>query len=102
MIIRMLALAKPPPNLQFFCNITTEIFSEIKYDSYISELIKNKWIQAEDSIDNLERQVCDFFGVSSLDEILQLNINFRCSEYREPEATSRIAWVKRVENTVTR
>jgi hypothetical protein len=42
-LIRMLALAKPPPNLQFFCNIkamtvhykTTEIFSEIKYDSYI-------------------------------------------------------------------
>lgn len=64
----------------------------------ISELIKNKWIQAADSIDDLERQVCDFFGVSSLDETLQLDVNFRCSEHREPEATSRIAWVKRVEN----
>ncbi|MHC5719734.1 MAG: HigA family addiction module antitoxin, partial [Nostoc sp.] len=61
-------------------------------------VIKNKWIPAADSIDNLERQVCDFFGVYSLDEILQLNVNFRCSEYREPEATSRITWVKRVEN----
>ncbi|PHM09936.1 hypothetical protein CK516_11555 [Nostoc sp. 'Peltigera malacea cyanobiont' DB3992] len=38
----MLGYAKPPPTLQFFCNIkamtvhykTTEIFSEIKYDSY--------------------------------------------------------------------
>ncbi|MBC1241491.1 HigA family addiction module antitoxin [Nostoc sp. 2RC] len=64
----------------------------------ISELIKNKWIQAADSIDELERQVCDFFGVSSLDETHQLDVNFRCSEYRQPEITSRIAWIKRVEN----
>ncbi|MBC6430020.1 HigA family addiction module antidote protein [Nostoc sp. HG1] len=64
----------------------------------ISELIKNQWIQAADSIDDLERQVCNFFGVSSLDETLQLDVNFRCSEHREPEETSRIAWVKRVEN----
>ncbi|MEH2271902.1 MAG: HigA family addiction module antitoxin [Nostoc sp.] len=64
----------------------------------ISELIKNKWIQAANSIDDLEQQVCDFFGISSLDETLQLDVNFRCSEHREPEETSRIAWVKRVEN----
>lgn len=64
----------------------------------ISELIKNKWIQATDSIDDLERQICNFFGISSLDETLQLAVNFRCSEHREPEETSRITWVKRVEN----
>ncbi|MHC5829519.1 MAG: HigA family addiction module antitoxin, partial [Nostoc sp.] len=27
----------------------------------------------------------------------QLAVNFRCSEHREPEEISRIAWVKRVE-----
>jgi HTH-type transcriptional regulator / antitoxin HigA len=63
----------------------------------ISELIKNKWIQATDSIDELEQEVCNYLGISSLDEIPQLAVNFRCSEHREPEETSQIAWVKRVE-----
>ncbi|MFN6471059.1 MAG: HigA family addiction module antitoxin [Nostoc sp. SerVER01] len=63
----------------------------------ISELIKNRWIQATDSIDELEQQVCNYLGISSLNETPQLAVNFRCSEYREPEETSRIAWVKRVE-----
>ncbi|MHC5934570.1 hypothetical protein [Nostoc sp.] len=63
--IRMLGYAKPPtplattretratqwlPNRQFFCNIkamtvhnkTTEIFSEIKYDSYITNEVSNQ------------------------------------------------------------
>lgn len=64
----------------------------------ISELIKNGWIKAADSINELEQQVCNFFGISSLDETPKLDVNFRCSEHREPEETSRIAWVKRVEN----
>ncbi|MBN3927293.1 HigA family addiction module antitoxin [Nostoc sp. NMS4] len=63
----------------------------------ISELIKNRWIQATDSIDELEQQVCNYLGISSLNEIPQLAVNFRCSEHREPEEISRIAWVKRVE-----
>lgn len=64
----------------------------------ISELIKNGWIQATDSIDDLEQQVCNFFGISSLNETPLLDVNFRCSQHREPEETSRMAWVKRVEN----
>lgn len=64
----------------------------------ISELIKNGWIQGTNSIDELEQQVCNFFGISSLDETPKLDVNFRCSEHREPEEISRIAWVKRVEN----
>ena len=63
----------------------------------ISELIKNGWIQAADSIDKLEQQVCNYLGISSLDETSQLAISFRCSEHRQPEETSRIAWIKRVE-----
>jgi HTH-type transcriptional regulator / antitoxin HigA len=64
----------------------------------ISELIKNGWIKKADSIDDLEQQVCRFLCIPSLDEIPQLDVNFRCSEHREPEDISRIAWVKRVEN----
>jgi len=64
----------------------------------MSELIKKGWIQKTNSIDSLEQQVCNFFGIDSLDEIPKLYINFRCSEYRKPEDISRIAWVKRVEN----
>jgi HTH-type transcriptional regulator/antitoxin HigA len=64
----------------------------------IPELIKNGWIKATDSIDNLEQQVCNFYGISCLNETPQLDVNFRCSQNREPEAISRIAWVKRVEN----
>jgi HTH-type transcriptional regulator/antitoxin HigA len=63
----------------------------------ISELIKNGWIQATDSIDELEQQICNYLGISSSNETPQLAVNFRCSEYREPEEISRIAWVKRVE-----
>jgi HTH-type transcriptional regulator / antitoxin HigA len=64
----------------------------------ISELIKRGWIQSTNSIDELEKQVCNFFGISSVNETPQLGVNFRCSQHREPEETSRIAWVKRVEN----
>ncbi len=64
----------------------------------ISELIKNGWIQETNSIDNLEQQVCNFFGISYLDETPKLNVNFRCTEHQQPEEISRIAWVKRVEN----
>ncbi|WP_017319061.1 HigA family addiction module antitoxin [Mastigocladopsis repens] len=64
----------------------------------INELIKNKWIQESDSIDKLEQQVCHFFGISTLDESLQLAVNFRCAEHRDPVVTSRMAWIKRIEN----
>lgn len=64
----------------------------------ISELIKNQWIQKTDSIDELEQQVCNFLGITSLDESPQLAVNFRCTQHREPEEISRLAWVKRVEN----
>jgi HTH-type transcriptional regulator/antitoxin HigA len=32
----------------------------------ISELIKRGWIQSTNSIDELEKQVCNFFGISSV------------------------------------
>ncbi|HLO86110.1 MAG TPA: HigA family addiction module antitoxin [Nostocaceae cyanobacterium] len=64
----------------------------------MAELIKNKWIQQTDSIDKLEQQICNFFGISSLEEVPKLAVKFRCSQHRKPEEISQIAWVKRVEN----
>jgi len=64
----------------------------------VSELIKHQWIKKTESLDDLEQQVCQFFGISSLDETPQLAVNFRCAEHRDPVVTSRMAWVKRVEN----
>jgi HTH-type transcriptional regulator/antitoxin HigA len=64
----------------------------------ISELIKYQWIKTTESLDDLEQQVCKFFGISSLDETPQLAINFRCAQHRDPVVTAQMAWVKRVEN----
>ncbi|WP_019498567.1 HigA family addiction module antitoxin [Pseudanabaena sp. PCC 6802] len=64
----------------------------------ISELIKRDWIQATDSLDDLERQVCKFFGIDSIDRPPKLAINFRCSQERSPEAIAQLAWAKQVEN----
>lgn len=64
----------------------------------ISELIKRGWIQASDSTEELEKKVCDFFGIESIEEPPKLAINFRCSQERDPETIARLAWAKQVEN----
>jgi HTH-type transcriptional regulator / antitoxin HigA len=66
----------------------------------ISELTKRGWIQAADSIEELERNVCEFFGIDAIDTPPRLAINFRCSQERNPESTAQLAWVKQVENLV--
>lgn len=64
----------------------------------IAELTKRGWILATNSIEELEKSVCDFFGIASIEEPPQLAVNFRCSQERNPEAIAQVAWVKRVEN----
>lgn len=64
----------------------------------MSELMKRGWIQATDSIEELEERVCDFFDIASIDEQPRLTINFRCSQERNPESIAQLAWAKRVEN----
>jgi HTH-type transcriptional regulator / antitoxin HigA len=64
----------------------------------ISELIKRGWLQATDNLDELERQVCNFFGIDSIAQPPKLAINFRCAQERDPEAIAQLAWVKQVEN----
>ncbi len=64
----------------------------------ISELIKRGWLQATDNLDELERQVCNFFGINSIAQPPKLAINFRCAQERDPEAIAQLAWAKQVEN----
>jgi HTH-type transcriptional regulator / antitoxin HigA len=67
----------------------------------ISELVKRGWIPATDSLEKLESQVCDFFGIDSIDEPPKLAINFRCAQERSPEEIAQLAWAKRVERVVS-
>jgi HTH-type transcriptional regulator/antitoxin HigA len=64
----------------------------------ISELVKRGWIKASDSIEELEREVCSFLEIESLDQQPQLAVSFRHTQTREPEARAQIAWAKRVEH----
>jgi HTH-type transcriptional regulator / antitoxin HigA len=65
----------------------------------ISELVKRGWIPETSSIRELEEQVCDFFGIASVDESPKLAISLRCSTDRSPEEKAQVAWVKQVERT---
>ncbi len=64
----------------------------------ISDLIKRGWIQATDNIGELESRVCDFFGISAIDESPKLAISFRCAQERNPETIAQLSWAKQVEN----
>jgi HTH-type transcriptional regulator/antitoxin HigA len=66
----------------------------------VNELVKRGWIQASDSVDDLERQVCAFLGIASLAEQPCLAVNFRQGQAATPETAAEIAWVKRVERLV--
>lgn len=63
----------------------------------VAELLRRSWISTTTDLDVLEQAVCNFFGITSLDETPQLSVAFRHSEGREPEVTAKIAWVRRVE-----
>ncbi len=64
----------------------------------VSEIIRRGWIQSSDSIEELEKNVCQFLGIKSPNETPKLAANLRCSPEQEPEINARIAWAKRVEN----
>jgi len=66
----------------------------------VAELIKRGWIQASDSLDDLEREVCDFLGIANLEDQPCLAVNFRQSQTYDPEVAAEVAWVKRVERLV--
>ena len=64
----------------------------------ISEMMNNGWIPETDSVDTLERHLCVFLGIDSLDQHPQMAVNLRQTADREPELAAQIVWVKRVEN----
>jgi HTH-type transcriptional regulator / antitoxin HigA len=64
----------------------------------IAEMAKRRWINLEDSIDGLEKQVFTFFGIDSIEATPQFQINFRCNREKTPETIAQLAWVKRVES----
>ena len=64
----------------------------------VTELLKRHWITAADSIEELEKQVCDFLEIASLDEHPSLAANFRQAGQREAEATALVAWIQRVKH----
>jgi HTH-type transcriptional regulator / antitoxin HigA len=72
----------------------------------IRELIKRKWLGIKDlqDLDQLERQICAFAGVHSVDEMPKLAANFKgsSSTTRTPEVRGQNAWLLRVRNLASR
>jgi HTH-type transcriptional regulator / antitoxin HigA len=64
----------------------------------IAEMAKRGWINLEDSIDGLERQLFTFFEIDSLEAMPSFQSNFRCSREKTPATISQLAWLKRVES----
>ncbi|MDO8691265.1 MAG: HigA family addiction module antitoxin [Dehalococcoidia bacterium] len=64
----------------------------------VSELLRRSWIGKPSSPEDLERGVCAFLGISSLDETPKVAASFRHAEERGPQLNAQIAWVKRVEH----
>jgi HTH-type transcriptional regulator / antitoxin HigA len=71
--------------------------SELYLRVPVSELMKLGWIKATDRIEELEREVFSFLGVSSLEGQPRLAVNFRHADFKEPEYFARLAWIRRVE-----
>jgi HTH-type transcriptional regulator/antitoxin HigA len=64
----------------------------------VSELIRRLWIRPTEVVDELEREVCTFLEIDSLDQEPQMVASFRHTPTREPELNAQIAWVQRVKH----
>ena len=65
----------------------------------IREITRNGWLKATTDTDELERELCSFFEINSIDESPAIAVNFRQThlETHNPETRSQIAWVMRVQ-----
>jgi len=68
----------------------------------VPELIKRGWIKAVVLIEELEREVFTFLGISSLEDQPQIAVNFRHSKVREPEYFAKLAWIRRVQQLASK
>ncbi|GAP97804.1 HigA family addiction module antitoxin [Leptolyngbya sp. NIES-2104] len=91
-------------NYQLFLARQTQVEKPIARKSKIynrapvSEMTKLGWLQETKLIDELEQQVCTFYGISNIDETPQVAMGMRRSEQRQPKISAQTAWAKRVEN----
>lgn len=66
----------------------------------LTEIQKRGWIVCGDSLEEMERAVCNFLGIAKPTEVPRLAVNFRQSGIGGPEVAAEMAWVKRVEHLV--
>lgn len=64
----------------------------------IREITKRSWIRKTSNLDELEREVCIFLGISSPNDPVLIPVSFRYSEVHEPDVNAQNAWIKRVEH----
>src|SRR5574337_193016 len=59
----------------------------------VKELIRRRWIKPTKSPEQLEAEVCNFLGISNLDEEPPIAANFKKSNKGVIDAPSLVAWV---------
>ena len=68
----------------------------------LTEICQRGWIRCWESFEKLEKEVCDFLDIATLDEEPRLAVSFRQSDIGDPEVAAEMAWVKRVEHLARR
>lgn len=65
----------------------------------VREITKNGWLRETTDVDELERELCSFLEISSIDESPAVTANFRKThiETHSPETRAQVAWVMRVQ-----
>ncbi|MDA8084892.1 MAG: HigA family addiction module antitoxin [Nitrospiraceae bacterium] len=63
----------------------------------VRELTKRNWIRRTKNIEELEREVCSFYGIASPGEQPKISANFRRSDAGVADAPSLLAWVRKAE-----
>lgn len=66
----------------------------------VKELIKRQWIKGSPDVGELEKRICSFLEIESIEKLPELTVSLRQSSNRLPETSPVITWVKRVENLV--
>jgi HTH-type transcriptional regulator/antitoxin HigA len=67
-----------------------------------TEICKRGWIRCIGTLEEMERELCDFLGIATPSDVPQLAVSFRQSDIGDPEVAGEIAWVKRVERLAQR
>ncbi len=64
----------------------------------VAEIIRRKWIPAEKNLTQLEKEVCRFLGINSIDDEPDLILSMRHSRDKQPHDTALTAWMARARN----